>query len=236
MSDRVYAKKKFGPRRDAERYQHIATAELHGFGRLAPYFAITVDTWRPNNTSLSEASITACGCQHDVVRQVFPELVKYLKWHLTSTDGPMHYIANTLYHASDKDCWGLRKDEKRQLVNGRTKLPVWHLVVRDEEGNEVQTGSGTWVDAAECPGKKFTAGYEPRWVVGEGKAREFDAARHSAVWPEATDEQLSLPKEELEKLLQARHSQLMAEFQADMVELFGSDTWTAEYARVKEAS
>lgn len=39
------------------------------------------------------------GCLHDEIRKHFPELAPYIKWHLVSTDGPMHYIANTVYHA-----------------------------------------------------------------------------------------------------------------------------------------
>jgi hypothetical protein len=39
----------------------------------------------------------ACGMLHDEIRKVFPELEPYLKWHLVSSDKPMHYIANTLY-------------------------------------------------------------------------------------------------------------------------------------------
>jgi hypothetical protein len=37
------------------------------------------------------------GMLHDEAREYFPELSHLLKWHLCSTDGPMHYIANTLY-------------------------------------------------------------------------------------------------------------------------------------------
>jgi hypothetical protein len=40
----------------------------------------------------------SCGCQHDLVVQHFPELAPLIKWHLSSTDGPMHYVANTIYH------------------------------------------------------------------------------------------------------------------------------------------
>lgn len=46
------------------------------------------------------------GCLHELIASEFPELIPFIKWHLCSTDGPMHYIANSLYHASDKDCWG----------------------------------------------------------------------------------------------------------------------------------
>ena len=41
------------------------------------------------------------GCIHDKVAMHFPELSHLLKWHFTSSDGPMHYIANTTYHAKN---------------------------------------------------------------------------------------------------------------------------------------
>ena len=58
-------------------------------------FAITGEVWRPGNTYDCET----CGCIHDIIGKAFPELVPFLKWHLTSSDGPMHYVANTMYHA-----------------------------------------------------------------------------------------------------------------------------------------
>jgi len=39
------------------------------------------------------------GMLHDEIEKHFPELAKFLKWHLTSSDGPLYYIANTVYHA-----------------------------------------------------------------------------------------------------------------------------------------
>jgi hypothetical protein len=53
-------------------------------------FAVTGDYYRGSK-------LEYCGMLHDLVHKHFPELRKYLKWHLTSTDGPMHYVANTLY-------------------------------------------------------------------------------------------------------------------------------------------
>lgn len=41
------------------------------------------------------------GCLHNEIAKHFPELEQYIKWHLCSTDGPMHYIANTTYHAQN---------------------------------------------------------------------------------------------------------------------------------------
>jgi len=53
---------------------------------------------------------------------------------------------------------------------------------------------------------------------GEGKARELDAARYAAIWPEATDEELTAPG--LEDRLKARLPGLLAEFKK-AVEYFG---------------
>ncbi len=39
------------------------------------------------------------GANHEEVRKYFPQLAKYIKWHLMGSDGPMHYIANSLYFA-----------------------------------------------------------------------------------------------------------------------------------------
>lgn len=55
----------------------------------------------------------AGGCLHDEIAKHFPELAPFIKWHLTDTTGPMHYIANTLYHAGNRDCYGLLKGEIR---------------------------------------------------------------------------------------------------------------------------
>ena len=46
----------------------------------------------------------------DIVR-AFPELTKYIKWHGCTSDGPLYYLENTLYHVSDKDYNGYKKDE-----------------------------------------------------------------------------------------------------------------------------
>lgn len=45
----------------------------------------------------------AGGCMHEEIAKVFPELEPLIKWHLMGTKGPMHYLDNTIYHASDRD-------------------------------------------------------------------------------------------------------------------------------------
>jgi len=44
----------------------------------------------------------SCGMLHGDIERHFPELAPLLKWHLCSSDGPMHYVANTRYHIEQK--------------------------------------------------------------------------------------------------------------------------------------
>jgi hypothetical protein len=53
---------------------------------------MTYHIWNSCHTDYSE-----CGSNPELIAAVWPEFAHLLKWHLTSTDGPMHYIANTLY-------------------------------------------------------------------------------------------------------------------------------------------
>lgn len=109
----------------------------------------------------------------------------------------VHDIANATYHASDRDCHGWRAGEQQR--DTATGLLKWRLV----------TSPFTYKAAAEKPADEAFA-YEP--VMGQGKERELDAARRTAVWPEATDEQLCLPPDELGKLLVQRLGPLMQDF------------------------
>lgn len=156
------------------------------------------------------------GCIHDVIAEHCPELKPYLKWHLCSSDGPMHYLANTLYHASDRDHNGLRKGETRQVKNSKTGLPCWHLVAIDEEGNEhpLYALKNKEIDAEECPTTPYRLEYRPRCRVGEGKEIDLEAARSTAIWPEATLEQL-----QSREALEARLPQLLADFRTAMESL-----------------
>lgn len=47
--------------------------------------------------------LVSCGCIHQEIAERIPELAPLIKWHLTSTDGPMYYVANTMYHVIAAD-------------------------------------------------------------------------------------------------------------------------------------
>jgi len=223
-------------------------------------FAITGETYTIVQGRKREGS---GGCIHDVIAGAFPEVAHLIKWHLVSDDGPMHYIANTLYHASDRDYNGRAKGEPSSWESGykfgdspvthrlpekfvkwiearradpcATEFQVIAIAHEDRPGESFKfspnyTFVGFGEKWHECPFKDLASAEEfayafnnckvtlTRNVTGysEGKERELEHARSSAVWPEATDEQLCLPKEELKALLEARHPALMADFYAAM--------------------
>jgi hypothetical protein len=147
---------------------------------------------------------SAGGCLHDVIAKRLPELAPLLKWHGCSTDGPLHYIANTTYLAGDRDHWGLRKGEFKQLYDKANGLPKWKL--RDVPRHADQIKSS---DEKPLP---VVLDWEPYGTVGEGKERELDAARRAAIWPDATDEELMA--DDLRDRLAARLPALLAEFRA----------------------
>lgn len=142
-----------------------------------------------------------------------------LKWDGCTSAGPWYYIENTVHIAGDRDANGLRKGEKRQIVNGRTGVPCWRLAAIDGEGNEVQLYSlNSSVDAVEQPACPYRMEYRPWCHVGEGKHRDLHTARMVAIWPEATDEELC--SDNLEHLLQERFTDLLTQFRA-VVERLG---------------
>lgn len=150
----------------------------------------------------------AGGCLHDDIARVFPELIPLIKWHLTSDDGPMHYIANTIYHAGDRDSSGLRAGEVRQIRDGKTGAPCW-----------IREGVSTaYAHGEDMPTETVTLAWKPWNRVGEGKPRQLDHARSSAVWPEATDAELCAEPAILRAALEARAPALIASFLAAMQE------------------
>ena len=170
-------------------------------------FAITGEVRRLRNMT---DAIISCGCIHEDIKKHFPKLTKYIKWHHMSSDGPMHYVANTVYHASNRDCYDLLEGEHHQIVNGKTGLPCWVL-----KGADVPK----YIDSDGQPEAPEAAKYVPFERIGEGKAREFDRARSTAIWPEATDEDLSQSKEDLNKALEARLPALIKNFIIAVTEL-----------------
>lgn len=62
-------------------------------------FAITATVVTDRSRKMRD--IEAGGCMHEEIARVFPELASLTQWHLFDSNGPMHYVANTLYHATN---------------------------------------------------------------------------------------------------------------------------------------
>jgi hypothetical protein len=160
-------------------------------------FAITAEVRRPGGRD-----IEAGGCTHDVIVKVFPELAPLIRWHLVSTDGPMHYIANTVYHAQQNGpthAWVYFTGGIDPLKIGATKERLLSYAKADE--------------ARKAEGQP---GYRVEWDEKTSKVRNLDHARSCAVWPDATDEELCADKATLTAALEARLPALLAEFRTDM--------------------
>jgi hypothetical protein len=119
-----------------------------------------------------------------------------------------------VYHAGDKDHNGLRKGEFRQHTSrgqqngGVAGVPNWALELPDRQA---------WDVYSHTKPEPVTIEWKAYGITGEGKKRELDAARHSAVWLNATEEDLTAPG--LEQRLKARLPGLMAEFKTAMESL-----------------
>lgn len=232
-------------------------------------FSITADVY--TNESRRRNDIQAGGCMHDEIAEVFPELAPLIQWHLFDTAGPMHYVGNTCYHASNlhngfaagEVCrwekkikfgefpvlfkcgkfgeWVAaviqhRKDTLTTNPNRRDFEIVEVPYVKTKPGDYDFSPKYSFDDFAskwhECPfdsraeAEQFKEaikwGFEIVRIPVEwskGKTPNFDAARNCANWPEATDEQLSLPRAELEALLLARLPAMLEEFKKVIAEI-----------------
>ena len=126
------------------------------------YFSITAEITKGKR-------IICCGCMHDEIRKYFPELAHFIKWHLCDYKGPMHYIENTIYHATEipakQDKWFFYLENK--LIK---------LVNKTEKEEMIQKYGDN------CLFNDY-----PNSMA---KPANLEAARESAIWPEATLEQL----------------------------------------------
>lgn len=170
-------------------------------------FSIAGEIYRKRKSGGWE--VDSFGCLHEQIAKHFPELAHLIKWHLCASDGPMYYLENTLYHAGDKDCHGLRKGEFKQHTSrgdrqngGIEGVPNWVLEIPEDMKKDVY--------AEKCP-EPVTLHWKPYGRTSEGKTLELQHARSCAIWPEATDEDLLSP--DLRQKLIDRLPGLMAEFQ-----------------------
>ena len=161
-------------------------------------FTITGEIWRAKKGQPIGRDCESCGCIHEDIAKRLPELAPYIKWHLVSSDSPMHYIANTVYHAQGygpRYAWIYYTGSSNPLgIEGAKERLLGY-----ERADKAKEAEGQ-------------PGYRIVWDEKTAKEANLDHARSSAVWPDATDEDLLAPG--LEERLQARLPRLMEEFKA----------------------
>lgn len=143
------------------------------------------------------------GCIHDRIAAHFPELAPFIKWHLMGTNEPMHYAANTLYHA-------LQHGPTHAWVYYTMPVPADPLNIFKESKRELMD----YIKADEAKRAEGQPGYVVKWDEKTVKVRNLDYARSSAVWPDAPEELLTGDPEALKAALIARLPALMLEFKA----------------------
>lgn len=142
----------------------------------------------------------SCGCLHDDIAARIPELAPFIKWHLVSSDGPMHYVANSMYHAK-----AIPKEQDKYYAYLSEPITGVRKLLKIVDGN-----TKTELDARY--GDRMS--YEPHYN-SMAKEADLEAARSCAVWPDAGLSDFT--KENLEARLPA----LVADFKRDMTALFG---------------
>lgn len=208
-----------GPARDAANAIRFEARFDDSCGNGRESFAITCDILGPARTFRSgyqSRPDIGGGAAHDDIARAFPEVAGLIPWHLCATDGPMHYVANTVHHAGDRDYNGLRAGERRQII-GRNG-PCWILRIVAEDGTESDL-PGVWhngAQGAEPPALPGRLAWVAQCRTGEGKARDLAAARSCAMWPDATDADLTAEPDALRAALAARLPALLERFRAAM--------------------
>lgn len=157
-------------------------------------FGITADLYAGPAVGRCEAG----GCLHEEITKHAKEFALFIKWHGCTSEGPLHYVANTTYLAGTKDHWGLQKGEFRQHTsrgptqnNGVEGVPNWTLSAPAHTERDVY--STTKPAPVLCE-------WEAHGRTGEGKEAQLAAARQAAIWPDASLEQLQSESALLERL------------------------------------
>jgi hypothetical protein len=76
-------------------YIIIAKLEISSLSNQTPYFSVTGEYGKVGTSKDNWSD----GCIHEEIAKQFPEVEKYIKWHLVSLSEPMHYLANSLFWA-----------------------------------------------------------------------------------------------------------------------------------------
>jgi len=125
--NKIFARKTWTKnyREDGKEYTITATANFESLSGQHPYFSITGDIKQGTRWESG-------GCLHDEIIKHFPNLRKYIKFHLVSTDEPMHYLANSLYWAGLQG-WTDGKKNSPPNYDYLVSTCLWGILDEDQE-------------------------------------------------------------------------------------------------------
>ena len=139
------------------------------------------------------------GSDHKTIAKQFPELKKYIKWHLMNSDGPTYYIDNTLYHAQKI------KTYDYFVYFQDTKFNFKSLVFLTKDKTKIKDFISKYSKLG-----KITVKVKPNSM---NKESQLEYARSSAIWPDANIEDFT------EENLLKRLPKLIEDFKKDLKEL-----------------
>ena len=192
-------------------------------------FAITGSLYKAGRRS--DSAHLAGGCIPEIIEKHAPEFALFIKWHGTTSKGPLYYIENTLYHTRGTDYNGLKKGEYGSFIKiitvetlkkgGRTEIYKTGTIYLNKQNNPNLAKSN---DKEEAKLVDFMASVKPElspkiemidceYSKSEGKEIDLKAARSCAIWPEAKLEDFT------KEALEARLPSLLKEFKEAMEEL-----------------
>jgi len=155
------------------------------------------------------------GCLHEEISKHFPELIPYIRWHLTGWDGPMHYAANAAYW------WMLYLQASGKIPLYESSSALNTSVYRPEEGHTSE---------------KLLEYFKHTTVFGALPDDILPAFpvpyRTQRVGSEVKEVPMCEPRKLIDKKIAdwcfERKDRLMELFKSDMVKLLGEEV-TADY-------
>lgn len=73
------------------------------------------------------------GCIHEEIAKYFPRLVQFIRWHLVSSDGPIHYIANARYHAGLCQAYGPQGEMYPANLDHLKSTILWGIIAGETD-------------------------------------------------------------------------------------------------------
>lgn len=142
--------------------------------------------------------------KNPITHKLSKSFAKFLQENRRGLDGDFDFEVLPIYHKDTSYKFG-----PKYTFGGYEAAKEWYQCPFDTEAEALN-----FLKALQTCEPEFIR-IPTAW--GEGKARDLDAARRAAVWPDATDEDLTAPG--LKERLEARLPSLLLEFRAAMESL-----------------